>query len=98
MTQSAWKLLIKIESDQMDPSGRKDDIQINPWTLINMNQEVGAAWTSASAVEEEVVEEEPDLRSAMGTGSDPLMPKARHTGLCLFASFRSHPMYCLLVG
>jgi len=52
----------------MDPSGRKDDIQINPWTLINMNQEVGAAWTSASAVEEEVVEEEPDLRLAMGTG------------------------------
>jgi len=68
MTQSAWKLSIRIESDQMDPSGRKDDIQINPWTLINMNQEVGAAWTSASAVEEEVVEEEPDLRLAMGTG------------------------------
>ena len=81
----------------MDPSGRKDGIQINLWTLINVNQEVGVAWTSASAVEEEVVEE-PDLRSAMGTGSDPLMPRARHTGLCLFASFRSHPMYCLLVG
>jgi hypothetical protein len=23
----------------MDPSGRKDDIQINPWTLINMSKE-----------------------------------------------------------
>jgi len=52
----------------MDPSGRKDGIQINLWTLINVNQEVGVAWTSASAVEEEVVEEEPDLRLAMGTG------------------------------
>ena len=34
-----------------------------------------------------------DLRSAMGTGSDPLMPRARSTGLCVFASFRSHSMY-----
>ena len=34
-----------------------------------------------------------DLCSAMGTGSDPLMPRTRPIGLCLFASFRSHSMY-----
>jgi len=39
-----------------------------------------------------------DLRSAMGTGSDPLMPRARPTGLCLFASFRSHSMYWITVA
>ncbi|KAG2628679.1 protein S-acyltransferase 18-like isoform X1 [Panicum virgatum] len=41
--QSARKLSIRIESNKMDASRRKDNIQINPWTLIKMSKEKAMA-------------------------------------------------------
>ncbi|WVZ89596.1 hypothetical protein U9M48_035976 [Paspalum notatum var. saurae] len=41
--ESTRKLSIRIESNQMGTSGRKDDIEINPWTLIQMSKEKAMA-------------------------------------------------------
>jgi len=80
MTQSARKLQeVRIESDQMDASGRKDDIQINPWTLIKMSKE--KAMAAAERARERIRQKLPTSPMKplpVETKRGPLNPERKH--------------------
>lgn len=78
-TQSTRKLSIRIESDKMDVSGRKDDIQINPWTLIKMSKE--KALTAAERARERIRQKLPTSPMKplpVETKRGPLNPERKH--------------------
>ncbi|RLN29881.1 protein S-acyltransferase 18 [Panicum miliaceum] len=77
--ESARKLSIRIESDKMDASGRKDDIQINPWTLIKMSKE--KAMAAAERARERIRQKLPTSPMKplpVETKRGPLNPERKH--------------------
>jgi palmitoyltransferase len=79
MTQSARKLQeVRIESDQMDASGRKDDIQINPWTLTNMSKKEMTATEHACKRIRQKLPTSPMKPLPVETKRGPLNPERKH--------------------
>ncbi|AQK74335.1 Protein S-acyltransferase 18 [Zea mays] len=79
VNESARKLSIRVESDQMDASGRKDDIQINPWTLIKMSKE--KAMAAAERARERIRQKLPTSPMKplpVETKRGPLNPERKH--------------------
>jgi len=79
LKQSARKLSIRIESDKMDASGRKDNIQINPWTLIKMSKE--KAMAAAERARERIRQKlpiSPMKPLPVETKRGPLNPERKH--------------------
>ena len=79
LKQSARKLSIRIESDKMDASGRKDNIQINPWTLIKMSKE--KAMAAAEHARERIRQKLPTSPMKplpVETKRGPLNPERKH--------------------
>ncbi|XP_062204245.1 protein S-acyltransferase 18 [Phragmites australis] len=79
VNESARRLSVRIENDHGDASRRKDDIQINTWTLIKMSKE--KAMAAAERARERIRQKLPTSPMKplpLETKRGPLNPERRH--------------------